>query len=271
MARARPVRQDLKLPRPLQAVWDSKVPDVALLVALIGVWHLVARYSGIPELVLPSPQRILNEALRLHSFGNIVGPTLYTLEVLVIGMVISIVLGIVIGVVIGMSPPLEKIATPYLWAIYAAPSTALVPVFIIWFGIGRGMQLWVMVMSAIIPMIISCADGVRGVDQTLLRTCRSFCGSRWKAFRTVILPATIPFIGAGTRQALSRGFVGLLVAEMLVSSGGLGTEVMRARYNFETAKTIVYTLLLIGFAMALISASRAVERFTDRWRAEVRI
>ncbi len=87
----------------------------------------------------------------------------------------------------------------------------------------------------------------------------------------MIIPGTLPFIASGIRNGISRGFVGLLVIELTVGSGGIGTQVMRSMRNFDTARMFAFAAVLIVFAMVLIGISRRVENYASRWREEVKV
>jgi NitT/TauT family transport system permease protein len=184
-------------------------------------------------------------------------------------MVISLVVGIPLGLAIGMSPTADLIASPYLWGFFAMPRIALAPLMILWFGFGTTVKIWLVVLSAVIPIILSCKDGVQTLDESLMRAARSFGAGRLDMFAKVIAPNTLPFIASGVRNGISRGFVGLLVIELTTGSGGIGSEVMQSMRNFNTGRMFAFTSVLIVIALVLVSLSRRVENYASRWREEV--
>ena len=133
-----------------------------------------------------------------------------------IGMAISLAIGIPLGLIIGMSPTLDLITSPYLWGFFAMPRIALAPLMVLWLGFGAEIKIWLVVLSAIIPIILSCKDGVQTTDESLVRAARSFGAGRVQLFAKVIAPNTLPFIASGVRNGISRGFVGLLIIELTV-------------------------------------------------------
>jgi NitT/TauT family transport system permease protein len=186
-----------------------------------------------------------------------------------IGLAISLVVGIPLGVAIGMSPTADLITSPYLWGFFAMPRIALAPIMVLWLGFGAEIKIWLVVLSAIIPIILSAKDGVQTTDESLVRAARSFGAGRLQMFSKVVVPNTLPFIASGVRNGISRGFVGLLVIELTVGTGGIGTEVMRSMRDLDTARMFAFTATLIVLALFLVSLSRRLEAYASRWREEV--
>jgi NitT/TauT family transport system permease protein len=117
--------------------------------------------------------------------------------------------------------------------------------------------------------MLSCKDGVQTTDESLIRAARSFGAGRLQLFGKVIAPNTLPFIASGVRNGISRGFVGLLVIELTVGTGGIGTEVMRSMRDLDTGRMFAFTATLIALALVLVSLSRRLENYASRWREEV--
>jgi NitT/TauT family transport system permease protein len=170
-----------------------------------------------------------------------------------------------------MSPTADLLTSPYLWAFFAMPRIALAPLMIVFFGFGSTVKIWLVVLSAVVPILLSCKEGVQTVDESLTRAARSFGAGRLEMFAKVIAPYTLPFIASGVRNGISRGFVGLLVIELTVGSGGIGTEVMQSMRDFNTARMFAFASTLIAIALILISLSRRVEAYASRWREEVSV
>jgi len=192
-----------------------------------------------------------------------------SMSALGIGLLLALVTGVPLGLMIGMSPTTDLLTSPYLWGFFAMPRIALAPLMILWFGFGLEVKVWLVYLSAVIPLILSCKDGVQTADASLIQAARSFGANRLNMFAKVIAPSTLPFIASGIRNGISRGFVGLLVIELTVGSGGIGSEVMRSMRDFNTARMFAFASLLVIVALVLISASRQLERVASRWREEV--
>jgi ABC-type nitrate/sulfonate/bicarbonate transport system permease component len=124
-------------------------------------------------------------------------------------------------------------------------------------------------ISTLLPVIISSKEGIQTVDENLVRAARSFGANRLDLFRRVVIPYTLPFIANGVRNGIARGFVGLLIIEMTVGSGGIGTQVMRSMRQFDTARMFAFIAVLVVTALVLITLSRKLEAYVSRWREEV--
>jgi ABC-type nitrate/sulfonate/bicarbonate transport system permease component len=242
---------------------------IASFTAFVVVWHLVTVSFDISGILLPQPSAVLTEFVDVWEEGLLGPAALQSARPLFAGLALAIAIGIVLGLVIGASSWLDLITSPYLWGLFATPRIAMAPLFVLWFGFGFTSKLWLVFLSAVLPMTISAKEGVQTVDEGLIRAARSFGAGKKDLFINVIIPYTLPFIATGVRNAIARGFVGLLIIEMTVGSGGIGTQVMRSMRNFNSARMFAFIAVLIFIAMVLISLSRKLEARMSRWREEV--
>lgn len=261
------------LPRRQGATWRGLVAEygtpIASLTAFIALWFLLILVMQPNPRLFPGPVQVVQELYAVWE-GGILGPAfLDSMRALALGLGLALVVGTVLGLLVGMSRIGDLIAAPYLWAYFATPDIALAPLVILWLGFGMRAKVWMIFFAAAVPLMLACKEGVQSVDGSLVRAARSFGSSKIRLFRSVMMPATMPFIGTGVRNAISRGFVGLLVIEMTVGSGGLGTQVVRAGARFNAARMFAFIAVLVAIALFLISASRRFERWTSRWREEV--
>jgi NitT/TauT family transport system permease protein len=242
------------------------------LLSLIGflvIWQVVVVVTDIEPILLPSPGSVVDQFVEVWSDGLLWPAVLDSLRALFVGLAAGLAAGIVLGLLIGSSRWLDLIAGPYLWGFFATPRIAMAPLVILWLGFGYQAKVLLVFLSTFFPVILSCKEGVQTVDESLVRAARSFGSNRWDLFRRVVVPFTLPFIANGVRNGISRGFVGLLIIEMLVGSGGIGTQVMRAMRSFNTARMFAFVFVLIITALVLITLSRKLEAYVSRWREEV--
>jgi len=260
-------------PRARRPRWQTlalkPLPGLVSLAGFILVWQLVIWVFDPKPILFPAPLEVGREFVDAWAKGDLWPPVLDSMRAMAIGLVISLVVGIPLGLAIGMSPTADLLTSPYLWGFFAMPRIALAPLMILWFGFGMETKIWLVVLSAVIPIMLSCKDGVQTIDESLVRAARSFGAGRLDMFAKVIAPNTLPFIASGVRNGISRGFVGLLVIELTVGSGGIGTEVMQSMRNFNTARMFAFTAVLIAIALMLVSLSRRLEDYASRWREEV--
>jgi ABC-type nitrate/sulfonate/bicarbonate transport system permease component len=265
LGRRPPKRQKSWLERLLR----KRGPGVIAFVAFIGLWHLSILVFDPNPILFPGPAEVWDEWTKAAADGSMWEAVTDSMYAMSIGMVISLVIGIPLGVAIGMSPTADLITSPYLWGFFAMPRIALAPLMVLWLGFGAEIKIWLVVLSAIIPIILSSKDGVQTADESLIRAARSFGAGRLQLFAKVIVPGTLPFIASGVRNGISRGFVGLLIIELTVGTGGIGTEVIRSMRDLDTGRMFAFTATLIALALFLVSLSRQLENYASRWREEV--
>jgi ABC-type nitrate/sulfonate/bicarbonate transport system permease component len=244
-------------------------PGVLAFVAFIALWQLAIVIFDPSPILFPGPADTAEDWWQAVEDGSMWAATSDSMYAMLVGLTISLAVGIPLGLWIGMSPTADLVTSPYLWGFFAMPRIALAPLMVLWLGFGTEIKIWLVVLSAIIPIILSCKDGVQTTDEGLVRAARSFGAGRLQLFAKVIAPSTLPFIASGIRNGISRGFVGLLVIELTVGGGGIGTEVMRSMRDLDTARMFAFTATLIALALVLVSLSRRLEDYASRWREEV--
>jgi ABC-type nitrate/sulfonate/bicarbonate transport system permease component len=249
----------------------NRIPGLVSFVVFLLLWQAAIWIFDPKPVLLPGPVAVWEALVDSISSGQMWPAVQDSMTAMCIGLFWSLVVGIPLGLLIGMSPTADLITSPYLWGFFAMPRIALAPLIILWLGFGGETKIMLVFLSAVIPLMLSCKDGVQTADPSLIDAARSFGANRFDLFGKIIIPGTLPFIASGIRNGISRGFVGLLVIELTVGSGGIGTEVMRSMRNFDTARMFAYTAVLIVFAMVLISLSRRLENYASRWREEVAV
>mgnify|MGYP000424454588 FL=1 len=265
-----PVRRPAKRQKSwLERLLRKRGPGVLAFAVFIGLWHLSILVFDPNPILFPGPVEVWDEWSKAAVDGTMWAAVTNSMYAMSIGMAISLVVGIPLGLIIGMSPTTDLITSPYLWGFFAMPRIALAPLMVLWLGFGAEIKIWLVVLSAIIPIILSCKDGVQTTDQSLVRAARSFGAGRVQLFTKVIAPNTLPFIASGVRNGISRGFVGLLIIELTVGTGGIGTEVIRSMRDLDTGRMFAFTATLIALALFLVSLSRQLENYASRWREEV--
>ncbi|HWM75608.1 MAG TPA: ABC transporter permease [Nocardioides sp.] len=247
----------------------SALPGLISLVAFIGIWQAAVSLTDPDPLILPGPRAVFDAFVTAVQEGEVWAAVKASAGPLAVGMLFSL-LAIPLGLLIGLSPTVDLITSPYLWGFYALPNVAFAPLLILITGFSTTTSIWMVILSAAVPLCLSCKDGVQAVDEGLVRAARSFGGGRVAVFVKVIAPCTLPFIASGVRNAISRGFVGLLSVELLIGTKGtIGGEVIQSLRTYDTARMIAFILLLIVIALVLVSASRRLESYASRWREEV--
>lgn len=187
-----------------------------------------------------------------------------------IGFALSLVIGLLIGMAMGWWQWFDHLVDPLVNFGYAAPRIALVPLLVVWFGIGTESKVAVVFLSAVFPIIINTMSGVKTADASLVRVARSFRASNLQIFRTVALPGAVPSIVTGIRLGIGQGLIGMVVGELIASTAGLGYTIETAGNNFQTSLMFVAVAIVSGIGVVLTQSLRAVERRLDRWRPDAR-
>jgi len=237
----------------------------ASVVGFLLLWEWAARVPI--SFNFPSPWATLSALVALLGSGALVTATLTSIQSLALGFGAAVVLGVPLGLLMGVVRPVGRVARVYLDLLIALPTAALVPLVILSVGINV-VSSAVIVFAFSAPFVaMNAYGGVRDVRPRLVEMARAFDASWPQLFVRIVLPSATPMILAGIRYALSRAFVGLIVAELLLSPFGLGRLIMSSRSMFEHDRmfaTVLWTLLLSGTALAALAR---VEARLLRWRA----
>lgn len=232
------------------------------------VWQVAATVSDIPPLFLPSVADVVRELQEMHQEGILWGNLWTSFAVYVVGMVISLAIAIPMGLTIGGIRILDKILSPYVWAVYTTPRLILMPLVLLWVGINDTARVVIIVLSAVPATLVVVMEGVKTVENSLLNAARSFSAGRIALFRTVVFPSTVPFIATGVRMGVSRGLIGLFIGELFTAATGIGYILTLATKTFNSARTFGILLIFILFCVAMVGLSQLLERRVSQWRGQ---
>jgi ABC-type nitrate/sulfonate/bicarbonate transport system permease component len=185
------------------------------------------------------------------------------------GYMLAIVVGIPLGVLMGWYRRLNYALEPFVNALYATPRVALLPLFIIWFGIGINSKIAVVFAGAVFPILVSTFSGMRTLDANLLKCARSFGANDWQIFRTIALPGSIPFIITGLRLAVGRALIGVVVGELYAATAGVGYLITVAGATFQTDKVFVGVMIICFSGLGMMELLKYLERRFEPWRQRV--
>jgi ABC-type nitrate/sulfonate/bicarbonate transport system permease component len=234
----------------------------------IAVWQALWSAGKISPLFLSGPSAIAKQFRYGLQHGTLLADMAYSGTNFAIGFALALVAGVVTGVIIGWYRTVRLIFDPFLNALYATPRIAMVPMIIIWFGIGIWSKIFIVFISAFFPILVNTVGGVRNMDRDLLRAARAYCASDWQIFTTLALPGSVPFILTGVRQGVALGLIGVVVGEMFGGSQGIGFMVAYGGQTFAT-DTLFVGVLIVAFSGILLTwAAERLERRFSRWRPE---
>jgi len=243
------------------------VITVGSLVVLIGAWEIFGR--DVNPVFGSYPSAIAEAAVALARSGKLGTALLDSLRPFAVGYALAIVVGVPLGLIIGRFRTVEAAIGIYITAGYAMPLVALVPLLILWLGLGFTVKVAIIFLLSVFPICINTWLGVTAVPKTLIEVGKSFVAPDSVILRRIILPATLPYIMAGIRLAVGRAVVAMVIAEFFTSISGLGAIIITSANNFDTATTFVPIIIIMFLAVALNFLIGAVERWVAPWQAEI--
>jgi len=215
------------------------------------------------------PSAIFDAFVVLIKSGKLLNGLIDSLKPFLVGYGLAVIFGVPLGLVIGRFAFLEAALGVYVTAGFAMPLVALVPLLILWLGLGFMVKVAIIFLMAVFPITINAWLGVRAVPKTLIEVGLSFVASPATILRRIVLPATLPYIMAGLRLAVGRAVVAMIVAEFFTSIGGLGGIIINSANNFDTATMFVPVIVIVLLAIGLNWLIGYFERRVAPWQAEI--
>jgi ABC-type nitrate/sulfonate/bicarbonate transport system permease component len=231
------------------------------------VWELCGPH--INPLFGTYPTAIVAAFWKLAGSGKLAAALGDSLRPFAAGYALAILVGVPLGLLIGRFRVLEAAIGIYITAGYAMPLVALVPLLVLWLGLGFAVKVAIIFLMSVFPICINTWLGVAAVPKTLIEVGKSFVAPDRVILRRIILPATLPYIMAGVRLAVGRAVVAMVIAEFFTSISGLGAIIQTSANNFDTATTFVPIVIIMLMAVSLNFIVGAVERWVAPWQAEI--
>ena len=247
------------IPRPLITT--------ASIVLFLAVWEFFGR--GINPVFGSYPSAIAVAFWELARSGDLGKALFESVQPFIVGYVLAIVIGVPLGLIVGRFRTMEAALGIYITAGFAMPLVALVPLLILWLGLGFKVKVAIVFLMSLFPITINTWLGVRAVPKTLIDVGKSFVASDATILRRIVLPATLPYIMAGIRLAVGRAVVAMVIAEFFTTISGLGAIIINSANNFDTATMFVPIIVLMVLAIGLNSLIGWVERKVAPWQAEI--
>ncbi len=227
---------------------------LAALISVVGglaLWELISRYLVANALFLAAPSQIVVAMVNLARSGQLWHHVSVSAAEFAIGYVIACVLGIALGLAMASSATVKQALQPWVSGLYATPTIALAPLFILWFGIGIWSKVIVVITLVLFPVTINTEAGLRTTSERLIEMLRSFGATRRQIFVKLSLPSAVPFILAGLKLGIGRGLIGVVVAELFGSRAGLGNLISQSAdaFNMPDLFAGVVILALAGIVL----------------------
>jgi len=249
---------------------EKKILGAASVVVFLSIWELAGNiWQLINPMFMSAPSLIFRAAVQMFASGEIYNDLYISGVELFWGYFLSAAVAVPFGIMVGWYKRASYIFDPFINAMNATPRVALLPLVIIWLGIGILSKVGIIFLGAVFPILINARDGVKTTPYNLLVAARSFGASEWLIFKTVVLPSTIPFILSGLRLGLGRAIVGVMVGELYAATAGIGFMITVAGATFQTDKVFVGVLIFALTGMLGMELLTRVEKRFDTWRPKV--
>lgn len=236
---------------------------IASLVVVLAAWQYYGLHS-IAVIFVPFT-RVLGALVDLVRTGGLLSALWYSLWTFALGYVTGLVAGVAIGMCIGVYRKAEAATGLYIYALYATPMVAIVPLLSIWLGFGVLTQELIIALFVLFPCVVTVSVGVRNIDADLLEVARSLRMGRASLWRHVLLPGTVPYIAAGASQGIAMGLVGMFIAEIFTQLSGLGNLLETAAQTYHTDNALAVVLVIMTLGVALRSLITLVQRKVAPW------
>ncbi len=240
------------------------VRRLIVIVIALGVWEAVRRFNLVGPLLLASPSEIV--AALVKSWPDYLVALRFTVSEIVIALAFAWALGIGAGVVAGVRPFFGAVSGPLLSSLFAVPLITWYPLFMVWFGIGMASKIAYAVVSGFFPIAINTMNGVRGVDPHYFVFGRAIGCSRLQVVLRILLPMAMPSIASGLRIGTALVVIGVIVAEMLASLGGVGYQISYYQSVYQTGHVYLGILFALACALAANWGLSVIERRFTHWR-----
>jgi len=232
---------------------------------LLLTWYVATDRKWLSATALPSPLAVAKAAARLTQSGELPKDLWDSLQRALIGLAIGGSVGFLFALINGLSVWSNRLFDSSIQMLRNIPHLAVIPLAILWFGIGESSKQFLIITGVFFPIYINTLHGIRSLDPRLLEMGRAYGLSKWELFRQIIFPGALPSILVGLRFALGMMWLTLIVAETIASDNGIGFMTMNAREFLQTDVVLVCILLyaLLGKLADLIA--RGLERYFLRW------
>ena len=249
---------------------EKKILDTLSVGIFLIIWELTGNvFQWINPMFMSSPSLIFKAAVEMFRSGEIYHDLYVSGIEFLGGYFLAAAVAIPFGILVGWYKRMSYVFDPFINAMNATPRVALLPLVIIWLGIGILSKVGIIFLGAVFSILINTRDGVKTTPLNLLNAARSFGASEWMVFKTVVVPSTVPFILTGLRLAVGRALVGVLVGELYAATAGIGFMITVAGATFQTDKVFVGVGIFALSGMIGMELLTKIERRFDRWRPQV--
>lgn len=243
------------------------VARLGVVAALFLLWEAAARW-WIDPMFLSPPSQVVVSFPEVFETKGVPGAIEITFWELAVAFAMSVAMGLVVGLAVGLPSFSRRSFMPIILLLYGTPQVTILPLFILVFGIGPPSKIAFGVSHGIFPIIVTIVAGVQNIKPILLTSARSMGASKWQIFRHVVFPHMIPSFFTGMRLGMTGVLLGVLLAELYVSTAGIGHFTTMFTENFQPNNLLALTAVLAAMAILLNEIVRRAEIHFARWRSD---
>jgi len=233
---------------------------------ILVVWQLLSSAGVIPEQKIASPLQVLATARDLVADGTLGSATLVSVQRVGLGFAVGAAIGVTLAVVAGLSRIGEDAVDPPMQMLRTLPHFGLIPLFIVWMGLGETPKIALVAMGVAFPLYLNTFSGIRSIDRKFLEAATTLHLTRWQRIRHVVVPGAVPQALVGLRQSLGVAWLSLIVAETVSASSGLGYMINHAREFLQTDVIVVGLAVYSILGLVTDAIVRTLERKALSWR-----
>lgn len=245
-------------------VWALRI---VLLAGVLGIWQFTSgRYY--PDFFLSKPTEIAAIAWKWLTDGDLLYHAGFTTLEATAGFVLGSAVGMVVGIWLGRAPMASRVLDPFITTFYSLPKVALAPLFILWFGIGIAMKIYLTATIVFFLVFLSTFTGVRAVSREQIAILKLMGAREHHIMMKVVLPSAITWVFTGLRLSVPYALIGAIVGELIASNRGLGYLLSNSAGQFSTAGVFAALVAIVLLALLLDTAVKTFEHWAMPWRRE---
>jgi NitT/TauT family transport system permease protein len=257
-----PAAKARKRPLLRRKAFRRALPGIVI-VAMFAIWEIVVRAFDIEPFVLPAPSAIFAAGWEWR--GAILDNAWQTLLTTMLGFIIAVIFGLVAGIVLGSSSLIYDGFYPALVGFNSIPKVAVIPILVIWFGIGTVPAVITAFLISFFPVVVNVAAGIATVEPELKDVLRALGAKQWQVIQKVGLPRSMPYFFAALKVAITFAFVGSIVAETVAANKGIGNLMLVASSRFEVPLAFAGLVVTAVMGIAMYLITEFIERRTTGW------
>jgi NitT/TauT family transport system permease protein len=253
--------EDIAPPQQKNRLWIVRTLSVII---VLSSWEVLGRQ--VDPLFMSYPTAISVAASEMIASGELLSGLLSSLHTLLYAFTIATVIGITVGMLIGRYKVVDVSTDWLVSALYTTPQVAIIPLVILWFGLGSTAKIFIVTVSAVFPILINTTVGVRNVPTQLIDVGTAFAANERQIFAKVIVPSALPYVMTGLRLGLGRAIIGMVVAEFFTAITGLGAIIVKYGNQYDTASMFVPIFVLMFLGVMLSGLLRRAEEWIAPWK-----